>query len=66
MGAPETGTPERVTTPLDRGSPLPLFLQIRQFLLGDIYAWPDKALQFPTDDALARRFGVSRMTVRAC
>jgi GntR family transcriptional regulator len=64
MGAPETGTPERVTTPLDRGSPLPLFLQIRQFLLGDIYAWPDKALQFPTDDALARRFGVSRMTVR--
>ncbi len=62
--APPAQPPGGTTTPLDRGSPLPLFLQIRQHLLNDIYAWPDKALQFPTDERLAGRFGVSKMTVR--
>ncbi len=50
--------------PVDRSSPVPLFLQIRQALLADIRNWSDATLQFPTDAALAARFGVSKMTVR--
>jgi len=49
---------------IDRNSPVPLFLQIRQALLADIRSWPDTAAQFPTDLALAQRFSVSKMTVR--
>lgn len=49
---------------LDRDSPVPLFLQIRQKLLGEIRYWADPAEQFPTDIALADRFSVSKMTVR--
>lgn len=52
------------TSQIDRNSPVPLFLQIRQALLADIRSWPDKATQFPTDLALADRFKVSKMTVR--
>lgn len=49
---------------LDRHSPVPLFLQIRQKLLGEIRHWTDRTEQFPTDTALASRFSVSKMTVR--
>lgn len=49
---------------LDRRSPVPLFLQIRQTLLGEVRHWSDPTVKFPTDQALARRFGVSKMTVR--
>ena len=49
---------------LDRTSPVPLFLQIRQTLLGEIRNWRDRTAKFPTDSALAERFGVSKMTVR--
>jgi len=49
---------------LDRDSPVPLFLQIRQKLLGEIRHWSDPAERFPTDIALADRFSVSKMTVR--
>ena len=49
---------------IDRNSPVPLFLQIRQALLADIRSWPDTAAQLPTDLALAQRFSVSKMTVR--
>lgn len=52
------------TAALDRTSPLPLFVQIRQRLLSDIQAWQAKDRRFPTDAALAERFGVSKMTVR--
>jgi GntR family transcriptional regulator len=49
---------------IDRNSPVPLFLQIRQVLLADIRGWPDTGTKFPTDVALADRFKVSKMTVR--
>ena len=49
---------------VDRNSPVPLFLQIRQALLADIRSWQDATAQFPTDMALAQRFKVSKMTVR--
>lgn len=49
---------------LNRASPVPLFLQIRQHLVAEILAWPDKRQRFPTEDVLAKRFSVSRMTVR--
>jgi GntR family transcriptional regulator len=49
---------------LDRRSPVPLFLQIRQTLLGEVRHWADPREKFHTDEALADRFGVSKMTVR--
>ena len=49
---------------IDRNSPVPLFLQIRQALLAEIRSWPDTTAKFPTDVALADRFKVSKMTVR--
>ncbi|MEQ8442542.1 MAG: GntR family transcriptional regulator [Alphaproteobacteria bacterium] len=49
---------------LDRRSPVPLFLQIRQTLLGEVRHWSDPSERFHTDEALAARFGVSKMTVR--
>lgn len=49
---------------LDRRSPVPLFLQIRQMLLGEVRHWTNPREKFPTDEALAHRFGVSKMTVR--
>jgi GntR family transcriptional regulator len=49
---------------LDRGSPVPLFLQIRQALLSEIRSWADPAERFPSDQELSERFGVSKMTVR--
>jgi len=58
---PATGRPAPA---LNRASPVPLFLQIRQHLVAEILAWPDKRLRFPTEDTLAKRFDVSRMTVR--
>jgi len=55
---------EALTEPLDRGSPTPLFLQIRQRLLAEIASWPDASRRFHGDGELAGRFGVSKMTVR--
>lgn len=49
---------------LDHTSPVPLFLQIRQCLLGEIRYWTDPLERFPTDQELAARFGVSKMTIR--
>lgn len=51
--------------PLDRRSPMPLYVQIRRRLLSLIAGWPDPAKRFYTDEELCRRFGVARMTVRA-
>ncbi len=53
-----------VTRPLDPESPIPLFMQIRLDLLSEILRWPDPAERFHGDNALADRYGVSRMTVR--
>lgn len=51
-------------TALNRESPLPLFLQIRQQLMSEILAWPEADRRFPTEMELSRRFGVSKMTIR--
>ncbi len=49
---------------LDRGSPLPLYVQVRSRLLSMVLAWPDPERQFPTEAMLTEMFGVSRVTVR--
>ncbi|KAA3628491.1 MAG: GntR family transcriptional regulator, partial [Proteobacteria bacterium] len=49
---------------LNHDSPIPLFMQIRLELLSEILHWPDPKRKFYGDIELARRFGVSRMTVR--
>jgi GntR family transcriptional regulator, N-acetylglucosamine utilization regulator len=49
---------------IDRMSPIPLYLQIRQWLLPRILNWTDPLEKFYSDDELATQFGVSKMTVR--
>lgn len=51
--------------PVDRRSPVPLYVQIRRRLLALIAGWQDPAQRFYTDEELCQRFGVARMTVRA-
>lgn len=59
------GTPAPVRAwGLDRQSPVPLYLQIRQQLVVMISDWPDASRQFPTDEELARQFEVAKATVR--
>lgn len=60
---------EIVETPvshlIDRGSPVPLYYQIKRILLRQIqdgYIGPEKAI--PTEKELEERYGVSRTTVR--
>lgn len=50
--------------PLDRESPIPLYLQIRQQLVSLISDWPDPERRFPTDEEFVGAFGVSKATVR--
>src|SRR6185437_17137686 len=49
---------------LDRGSPIPLYLQIKQYLKRRISAWEPQDDKFFTDAELCGMFHVSRMTVR--
>jgi GntR family transcriptional regulator len=49
---------------LDRSSPLPLYVQIKQHLLRLIAASGGGSERFHTEIELCRMFGVSRMTVR--
>jgi len=49
---------------LDRENPVPLYLQIRQHLVVLISDWPDPAEKFPSDEELAKAFGVAKATVR--
>jgi GntR family transcriptional regulator len=49
---------------LDRESPIPLYLQIKQHLLHQIAVWERQDDRFHTDSELCAMFGVSRMTVR--
>ena len=49
---------------LNRGSHLPLYLQIKRELLRRIAAWPSKERRFYSDEELSAEFDVSRMTVR--
>ena len=53
------------TSPVDRSSTVPLYVQIRRRLLSLVAGWPDPGRRFYTDDELCRMFGVARMTVRA-
>src|SRR6185369_4401628 len=49
---------------LDRRSPIPLYLQIKQYLARQISVWERHNDKFFTDGELCDMFGVSRMTVR--
>ena len=50
--------------PLDRSSPLPLYAQIKQRLIGMILRWDHGDGRFYSDEQLCALFGVSRDTVR--
>src|ERR1700739_1354301 len=49
---------------LDRVSPIPLYLQIKQYLSRQIAVWERHNDKFYTDSELCDMFGVSRVTVR--
>lgn len=51
-------------TPLDRSSPLPLYAQIKQRLIGLIVHWDQPDRRFYSDEQLCASFCVSRDTVR--
>ena len=50
--------------PLDRKSPLPLYAQIKQRLVGMILCWEQPERRFYSDEELCGLFSVSRDTVR--
>jgi len=50
--------------PLDRSSPLPLYAQIKQRLIGTILRWQHPDRRFFSDEQLCEMFCVSRDTVR--
>jgi GntR family transcriptional regulator len=58
------GDPADGVVELDRGSPIPLYLQIKQYLARQIAVWERQNDKFYTDSDLCDMFGVSRMTVR--
>ncbi|HZS83273.1 MAG TPA: GntR family transcriptional regulator [Stellaceae bacterium] len=49
---------------LDRDSPIPLYMQIKQYLARQIAVWGQRSDKFFTDAELCEMFGVSRMTAR--
>jgi len=49
---------------LDRASPIPLYLQVRNRLLAMLGDWRDPERRFYSDDELTAMFAVSRATVR--
>lgn len=49
---------------LDRASPIPLYIQVRNRLLAMVGAWHDSEKRFYSDDELTAMFDVSRATVR--
>ena len=53
-----------VNPPLDRTSPLPLYAQIKQRLIGLILRWDQPDRRFYSDEQLCAFFCVSRDTVR--
>ncbi len=54
----------RPTALLDRTAALPLFAQVRAQILNEILSWPDTSRRIGTEEEIAERFGVSRVTVR--
>lgn len=49
---------------LDRASPIPLYVQVRNRLLAMVGGWTDPEKRFFSDEELTAMFGVSRATVR--
>jgi GntR family transcriptional regulator len=49
---------------LDAQSHMPPYLQIRHQLLAEACCWPDPETRFHSEQAVATRYGVSRMTAR--
>ena len=49
---------------LDRASPIPLYVQVRNRLLAMVGGWSDPEKRFFSDDELTAMFDVSRATVR--
>jgi GntR family transcriptional regulator len=62
--ADRTGAASSDPIELDRGSPIPLYMQIKQYLARQISVWEQRDDRFFTDAELCDMFGVSRMTVR--
>jgi GntR family transcriptional regulator len=58
----KTRTGEAMT--LDRTSPIPLYVQVRNRLLAMVGGWSDPEERFYSDDELTAMFDVSRATVR--
>lgn len=56
--------PEWASPPLDRASPLPLYAQIKQRLIGLVLRWDQPDKRFFSDEQLCALFCVSRDTVR--
>jgi len=56
--------PAATIEPLDRNSPIPLYVQVRNRLLTMVSSWTDPQRNFPSDDELTRTFAVSRATIR--
>jgi len=59
-----SSAPPAFSEPVDRSSPLPLHLQVRQRLLAAVAGWRDESARFPTEQEWSERLGVSRVTVR--
>jgi GntR family transcriptional regulator len=55
---------EHGNPPLDRASPLPLYAQLKQRLVGMILRWDQANTRFYSDEQLCALFNVSRDTVR--
>jgi GntR family transcriptional regulator len=66
MRRPRDGKPGPAPSvePLDRDSPIPLYVQVRNRLLTLVSSWTDPQRNFPSDDELTRTFAVSRATIR--
>lgn len=60
----DAGTQEEFAWKLDRESPVPLYLQIRQQLVVMISEWPDPNQKFHSDEYLTEYFDVAKATVR--
>lgn len=58
------GNPTHFSWRIDRESPVPLYLQIRQQLMLLISGWTDASQRFPSDEELAQQFDVTKATIR--
>lgn len=64
MNAKRAGAAATEAGSLDRASPIPLYVQVRNRLLAMVGGWTDPEKRFYSDEELTAMFGVSRATVR--